>query len=175
MPTSYQSPMRQDHQPQPSKSQGPESNLAVGTVRVSDLLQRKGNDVHTIRPQDTLAFAVERLSELRIGALVVTHSTGALAGILSERDVVRKIAEVQSAEALELTAFDVMTKTVETADEDAPLISLLRRMTEGRFRHMPVLDEDDTLVGMITIGDVVHHRLLELEHEALQLKQLIVG
>ena len=95
MPTSYQSPMRQDHEPQHSKSQGPESNLAVGTVRVSDLLQRKGNDVHTIRPQDTLAFAVERLSELRIGALVVTHSTGALAGILSERDVVRKIAEVQ--------------------------------------------------------------------------------
>lgn len=171
MPTSYQSPMRQDNAPVGSKSQT--VNIQDQNAQVADVLQGKGSDVFSIRPGETLSRAVEELRDRRIGALVVTDQNGALAGILSERDIVRKLADTPG-QTLPQKVEDVMTKAVETCAPGDPLVSVLKRMTAGRFRHMPVVD-DDTLVGMVTIGDVINHRLIQLEHEALHLKQLIVG
>ena len=116
---------------------------------------------------------VQVLHDKRIGALIVVDDMGALAGILSERDIVRKLAETPG-QTLPQTVAENMTKNVVTCSEDDMLIEVLRRMSEGKFRHMPVVN-GGKLAGMITIGDVVNSRLNELEYEALQLKQLIVG
>lgn len=113
------------------------------------------------------------LRERRIGALMVRDASGELVGILSERDIVRKLADTPG-ETLPKKVEDVMTKTVEVCSPSETLLSVLQRMTAGRFRHMPVVD-GATVMGMLTVGDVVNFRLTELEHEALQLKQLIVG
>ncbi|WP_343565253.1 CBS domain-containing protein [Kiloniella sp. b19] len=173
MPTSYQAPRRSDSERSKEVSQSAASNLSAGTGKVKDIIRKKGDDVFSIRPQDTLGNAVQLLSEKRIGALIVADANGTLLGILSERDIVRKLAETPG-RTLPQKVEEVMTANVEVCTRDEPLISVLRRMTEGRFRHMPVM-EDNRLVGIVTIGDVVNHRLNELEFEALQLKQLIVG
>lgn len=154
-------------------SQSLTSNAKQDTGRVQNLLDRKGTDVITINATDTLATAVQILRDKRIGALVVVDEGGNLAGILSERDIVRKLADTPG-QTLPQTVADNMTAKVVTCAPSDTLIIVLRRMSDGRFRHMPVL-ENGTLMGMITIGDVINYRLNELEHEALQLKQLIVG
>ncbi|MDB6177561.1 CBS domain-containing protein [Paracoccus sp. Z330] len=171
MPTSYQSPMRQDHESQRSKSQTVSLHELHATV--GDLLASKGRDVFSIKPGETLGQAVKELRDKRIGALMVTDDSGALAGILSERDIVRKLAETPGQTLPQLVG-DVMTCEVQSCDPSEQLVTVLKRMTEGRFRHMPVL-EDGALVGMVSIGDVIHHRLNQLEYEALHLKQLITG
>lgn len=174
MPSSYQAPMRADSLRQKKTvSQSTQSNVAKDTATVRKLLDGKGGSVFSLRPDDTLATAVQILRDKRIGALVVTDVNGDLQGILSERDIVRKLAETPG-QTLPQKVQDNMTSTVETCMPDDTLITVLRRMTEGRFRHMPVV-EDGKLCGVVTIGDVVHYRLTELEHEALQLKQMIVG
>ncbi|TNF19352.1 MAG: CBS domain-containing protein [Rhodobacteraceae bacterium] len=173
MPSSYQAPKREDHEKPATYSQTTASNLKAGIATVAQLLDRKGTEVFSIRPAETLGAAVKVLRDKRIGALLVTDETGGLIGILSERDIVRKLAETPGQTLPQLVG-DVMTDKVETCATDEPLVSVLRRMTAGRFRHMPVV-EDGLLRGIVTIGDVVNHRLNELEHEALKLKQLIVG
>lgn len=173
MPASYQAPMRQDHIKDKTHSQSQASNLSSGTALVSHLMEGKGADVFSVRPSDTIGTAVDSLRDKRIGALVVTNEKGVLVGILSERDIVRKLAETPG-RTLPQSVGDVMTKDVKTCAMSDPLISVLKTMTEGKFRHMPVVD-DGTLRGVLTIGDVINYRLTELEHEALQLKQLIVG
>lgn len=172
MPASYQAPMRGDSAKQSSNSQSQASNMGAASATVGDLLAKKGANVISIDPEETLGQAVRALRDHRIGALVVT-SGGKLAGILSERDIVRKLADTPG-QTLPQRVGDVMTRKVETCPADEPMVSVLKRMTAGRFRHMPVMD-GDALVGMVTIGDVVNYRLNELEYEALQLKQLIVG
>lgn len=172
MPASYQSPSRKDKDDNRTHSQGLASNTQSATATVSNVISGKG-DVFSIGPDDTLGKAVEVLRDKRIGALVVTDGAGALAGILSERDIVRKLADTPG-QTLPQKVGDVMTKDVKTCAPSDALLSVLKTMTEGRFRHMPVMD-GDRLVGMVTIGDVINYRLTELEHEALQLKQLIVG
>lgn len=171
MPTSYQAPMRQDQDGPGSKSQS--VNLSNANPTVADILRDKGADVFSIKPQETLGRAVTELRDRRVGALIVTDEAGALAGILSERDIVRKLADTPG-QTLPQQVGDVMTAKVETCAPSEALVSVLKRMTGGRFRHMPVV-ENDALVGMVTIGDVINYRLTQLEHEALQLKQLIVG
>ena len=173
MPTSYQAPMRGDASTEKTVSQSSDSNVARDTATVSKLLEGKGGDVISIRPQDTIAAAVTILRDKRIGALVVTDAGGALQGILSERDIVRKLAETPG-QTLPQKVEDNMTREVMTCAPDENLVTVLRRMNEGRFRHLPVVD-DGRLCGMVTIGDVVSYRLNELEYEALQLKQMIVG
>lgn len=173
MPASYQAPMRGDKKKDRTHSQSSASNLKSETLTVARVLERKGGDVFSITPDETLGRAVEVLRDRRIGALMVTDDKGALCGILSERDIVRKLAETPG-QTLPKKVGDVMTTKVETCGPDETLVSILKKMNDGRFRHMPVLD-GVALVGMITIGDVVSFRLHELEHEALQLKQLIVG
>ncbi len=173
MPSSYQAPMRKDKAAGRTQSQSQDSNFKAKAGAVGDILERKGRSMITIRPQDTLGKAVEVLRDNRIGALMVTDSQGGLCGILSERDIVRKLADMPG-KTLPHEVQEVMTERVETCKPEDELVSILQRMSEGRFRHMPVLD-NGVLAGMITIGDVVNYRLQELEHEALQLKQLIVG
>ncbi len=174
MPSSYQAPMRGDAQDKKrTMSQTVETNVARDTATVAKLLEGKGDEVFAIQPDDTLSAAVGLLRDKRIGALVVTDKAGSLQGILSERDIVRKLAETPG-QTLPQKVADNMTPKVETCAPGDTLVAVLRRMTEGRFRHMPVLD-GDRLCGMVTIGDVVQYRLREVEHEALQLKQMIVG
>lgn len=173
MPASYQAPMRKDQTKSRSQSQSAASNVQMETATVGQILGGKGSDIFSIQPDETLGEAVKVLRDKRIGALVVTDADGTLCGILSERDIVRKLAD-SPGQTLPHSVSDVMTSKVETCASDEALVSVLKRMTAGRFRHMPVLD-NGTLKGMVTIGDVVNFRLNELEHEALQLKQLIVG
>lgn len=173
MPASYQAPMRKDQEKSRTHSQSSASNINTERLAVRDLLEGKSKDVFSITPEESLRRAVEVLRDKRIGALVVVDATGALCGILSERDIVRKLAETPG-QTLPQKVGDVMTQKVETCAPEDTLVSVLKTMNTGRFRHMPVVDPAG-LVGMITIGDVVSFRLNELEHEALQLKQLIVG
>lgn len=156
-----------------SSSQSVSSNIATDKRTVRQLLSNKDSGVITIRPDARLADAVKMLKEKRIGALVVADDSGALRGILSERDIVRKLADTPG-QTLPQRVADNMTSEVKTCSPDDTLIEVLKQMTEGRFRHLPVL-EGGNLIGMITIGDVVNDRLKELEYEALQLKQMIVG
>ncbi|MEM1400652.1 MAG: CBS domain-containing protein [Pseudomonadota bacterium] len=169
----YQAPMRKDKQSQRTHSQSQTTNFASDKASVATILEQKGSDVFSISPSDTLHRAVELLRDRRIGALVVTDEAGTLVGILSERDIVRKLAETPG-QTLPQLVNDVMTKEVKTCEPADKLVTVLTTMTEGRFRHLPVV-EGGKLVGLVTIGDVVQFRLTEAEHEALQLKQLIVG
>lgn len=172
-PTSYAGPRRDDGKKKTTYSQTPKSNASKDAGTVAQLLEKKGNAVFSVQPDDMMGKAVDILREKRIGALIVTSSSGDLEGILSERDIVRKLSETPGrvlAQKVEV----LMTKNVKTVTPDAPLMSVLQQMTEGRFRHMPVVD-NGKLVGMITIGDVVNYRLRELEYETVQLKQIIVG
>ena len=143
-------------------------------MTVRQILKAKPiHDILTITPDMTVAEAAGILSEKRIGALIVSKDGKSLDGMLSERDIVRKLADAPG-RTLPHRVDEVMTSSVEVCSASDDLVSVLRRMTDGRFRHMPVVEEG-RLIGMVTIGDVVNYRLLQLEYEALQLKQLIVG
>ncbi|PWE27287.1 CBS domain-containing protein [Pararhodobacter marinus] len=173
MPASYQPPMRKDEEKNRTHSQSAETNLKTETLTVRQVLDHKGHEMFSITPDETLRRAVEILRDKRIGALLVCDTEGALVGILSERDIVRKLADMPG-QTLPQKVGDVMTSKVQTCEPSETLMQVLKTMNAGRFRHMPVM-EGGALAGMITIGDVVNYRLVELEHEALQLKQLIVG
>ena len=134
------------------------------------LLGRRGNVV-TIEPTADLTAAVRRLAERRIGALVILGADHRIAGILSERDIVRVLAERGPA-ALHEPGGQVMTRDVKTCSEDDTVESLMGRMTTGRFRHMPVV-EQGKLVGIVSVGDVVKNRLEEMEREAAALRDYI--
>ncbi|SLN43441.1 Hypoxic response protein 1 [Pseudoruegeria aquimaris] len=170
-PTSYQPPVKGDDSK--SHSQSVDQMMAMGNATVATILAGKGSDVYAVRPQDSIAEATRVLKEKQIGAVVVKDAAGQLVGILSERDIVRQLADTPG-ETLGQTVADVMTSSPVTCTPDEPLLEMMKRMTEGRFRHLPVLD-GERLVGIITIGDVVSYRLRELEYEALKMKQMIVG
>ncbi|WP_271948907.1 CBS domain-containing protein [Ruegeria faecimaris] len=172
-PSSYQPPTRGDKAAAASHSQSVESNLSHTQTTVEKLLVGKGDAVFTVRPKDTIHSVVNILKEKRIGAVVVTDQNGTLQGILSERDIVRRMADTPG-QTLPQSVEDLMTRSVQTCAPEDLLNDVLKTMTEGRFRHMPVLS-DGHLRGVITIGDVVHFRLKELEYEALRMKQMIVG
>lgn len=172
-PTSYAGPRRNEGKKKTTYSQTPHSNLPTETATVRQLLDRKGADVFSVRREDSMRTAVDLLKEKRIGALLVVSAEGALEGILSERDIVRKLSETPG-QVLQQKVEALMTHKVESVSPQDFLLTVIRRMTEGRFRHMPVVQEG-ALVGVVTIGDVVNFRLQQLEYEAIQLKQIIVG
>lgn len=130
---------------------------------VKSILSAKGSDVATIAPTATLAEATMILADRKIGALVVTGAGGRITGIISERDIVRAFAQ-HSGGAFQLPLSEVMTRKVVTCTPTDTVAMLMERMTAGKFRHLPVLD-DGRLVGIISIGDVVKYRLTELEFE----------
>jgi CBS domain-containing protein len=140
-------------------------------MTVKAILSRKGGNVVTIAPTATLSAAVKLLAERRIGAIVVTGPENRVAGILSERDIVRTLADRGPA-ALDENVAAVMTRKVMTCTEADTIASLMERMTEGKFRHLPVV-EQGRLVGVISIGDVVKFRVEEIERESNALREYI--
>lgn len=141
-------------------------------MTVSAILSVKGRDVVTIEPGATLTTAAKLLTEKRIGALLILGADHRIAGILSERDIVRAIAE-RGAAALDDLVSTAMTRDVMTCKETETIVSIMDRMTAGKFRHLPVVDQD-RLVGMISIGDVVKHRVHEMEREAAHMREYIL-
>lgn len=137
-------------------------------MNVATILKAKGTDVETVNPSVTLGEVARLLAAKRIGAVLVMEGSR-LAGILSERDIVKAIGH-SGVEALDRTAREVMTSRIVTCDLNDSVDELMDRMTEGRFRHLPVI-ENGELAGIISIGDVVKHRIAEtvMETEALKL------
>jgi CBS domain-containing protein len=140
-------------------------------MTVGIILARKGREVVTIDLTATLGEAVRLLAEKRIGAALILGADHRIAGIISERDVVRAMAEGGAA-ALNLPVSRTMTRKVETCNEGEAVSSIMERMTDGKFRHMPVVDQG-RLVGMISIGDVVKHRVHEMERESRAMRDYI--
>ncbi|MEW6123776.1 MAG: CBS domain-containing protein [Pseudomonadota bacterium] len=141
-------------------------------MTVQLLLQKKSGSLVTISPDAPLTEAVTRLAEHRIGAIVAVSPTGRLEGILSERDVVRILAE-KGTDVLSSPVSSVMTRAVVTCAPDETVPVIMERMTRGRFRHVPVV-EHDRLIGIISIGDVVKHRVEEMERESAELRDYIM-
>lgn len=142
---------------------------------VHQILKTKSDDsVVTLGPGALVSEAAAILAEKRIGTVVVSADGGkTAAGILSERDIVRELAK-RGASCLTDKVSDYMTSELQTATRDEKADSVLTRMTQGRFRHMPV-EEDGNLIGLITLGDVVKARLLELSMEKDALQGMIMG
>ena len=138
------------------------------TVRA--ILDAKGRQVVSIGADAKVSSAVKILSERRIGAVLVLAG-GKIEGIISERDIVRVLGE-RGAGILDEPVRAVMTTRVMTCRRSDTVASLMEQMTEGKFRHMPVV-EDGQLIGIISIGDVVKHRLQEMEHEQNALRDYI--
>jgi CBS domain-containing protein len=138
---------------------------------VKSIIDAKGRDVLTIEPGVSLDHAAKLLSERRIGALVVLGAEQHVVGIISERDIVRAIAERGTA-ALQEQVSQVMTRKVVTCTLDETLHSIMERMTAGKFRHVPVI-EHGKLGGIVSIGDVVKHRIVEIEQESAALRDYI--
>jgi CBS domain-containing protein len=140
-------------------------------MTVKTILSGKGSDVITIGPTATLEEAIAVLTKHRIGAVVVLGADQRVIGILSERDIVRALSE-RSATAMKEPLAQTMTRIVVTCSEADTVSDIMERMTRGRFRHIPVV-EQDRLVGIISIGDVVKQRLGEMERESEALKDYI--
>jgi CBS domain-containing protein len=150
-------------------------------VNISDILRHKSAEptsrsaVVTIAPSETVTSLLGTLAEHNVGALVVVSasSDSAVAGIVSERDVVRRLAE-GGAQMLDSTVSQIMSTDVVSCSSKDPIDSVAETMTERRIRHMPVID-DGQLVGIVSIGDVVSSRIRQLETDRGQLEQYIVG
>ncbi|MBI1383744.1 MAG: CBS domain-containing protein [Rhizobiales bacterium] len=142
-------------------------------MNVQSILTAKGNGVVTSHASMTLEEVARELTANRVGSVVVVDRNGAIVGILSERDVVRAVA-ARGAAALEDLVGDVMTREVVTCRRDEAIESLMEKMTRGRFRHLPVVDAEK-LVGIISIGDVVKHRLAEVDMEAQAMRAYIAA
>jgi CBS domain-containing protein len=140
---------------------------------VSVILDRKGHEVATAGPDATLAEVARQLNERGIGALVVTSPDDEVLGIISERDVVRSVATDGGA-ALDHPVASVMTQPVTVCAPSTTSTELAAMMTEGRIRHLPVV-EDDRLVGIVSIGDVVKSRIDELATQAESLERYVTG
>jgi CBS domain-containing protein len=132
-------------------------------MTVAHILAEKGSSVATVQPERTLDDAIHLLAEKSIGALVVTDEARTLVGVISERDILRALAQ-QGAAALGAPVSSYMTREVATCRRETTNDEIMRLMTDGRFRHMPVC-ENGKLVGIVSIGDVVKRRLPTMEAE----------
>ena len=142
-------------------------------MTVAKILAHKGRAVVTAEASHSLHEASRMLADHRIGAIVVCGPGGTVAGILSERDIVRAMA-THGAKALDERVGDHMTRRVVTCVAASPINQVMEVMSSGKFRHVPVV-LDGRLDGMISIGDVVKHRLAELEHESQSLREYIAA
>ena len=141
---------------------------------VSQILKTKADDsVTTVKPGMLIADAAQMLAEKRIGTLVISSDGKNPDGILSERDIVRELGR-QGGNCLKMTVESLMTRKLVTCTKNETSDAILNKMTEGRFRHMPVL-EDGALIGLISLGDVVKARLMELSMEKDALEGMIMG
>lgn len=142
-------------------------------MHVESILRQKGRAVETVRGDATVGEIALRLAERAIGAVVVVSEKGEIAGIVSERDIVRCIGR-HGAEALAWPAAEMMSHPVVTCRETDSIDDLMRLMTERRFRHLPVA-EHGRLAGIVSIGDVVKHRVAEVETEAMAMRDYITA
>ena len=140
-------------------------------MRIADLLRHKGSEVASVLPELSVSGLIEDLARANVGAMVVVDASGALVGIVSERDVVRRLNE-RGAELLRAPVSEIMTTSVVTCGSGEGVDSLAAIMTERRIRHMPVVD-DGRLVGIVSIGDVVRSRIQQLESDREQLESYI--
>ncbi len=140
-------------------------------MRVSDVLSSKGSTaIFTIRPEATMAELLDALAEHNVGALVVSNDGTTVLGIVSERDVVRKLRDFD--DPRDITVEQIMTTDVRVCAPEDSFGSLMAIMTEHRIRHVPVLD-GESLVGVLSIGDAVKHRMDQLQFERDQLNDYV--
>lgn len=140
-------------------------------MTVKAILDSKGHDVLTLGPNEKLSDAIRILAENRVGALVITNGDRKIVGILSERDIVRVVAN-HGAGALDLTVREAMTPKVKICNENHTVNEIMEIMTAGRFRHLPV-ERDGLLYGIVSIGDVVKRRIEDVEREAEEIRAYI--
>ncbi len=140
---------------------------------IAHVIKEKGAGVHTIAAETSLEDAARQLHERRVGALVVLDADASIVGVLSERDIIRELAR-RGAAALEDTVGAVMTRGVIVAGLDESIDDGLSRMTDRRVRHLPVVD-GARLVGIVSIGDLVKHRIAKAEAEAAAMQAYITA
>jgi CBS domain-containing protein len=140
---------------------------------VAAILKHKGYSVSTVDPNVTVSTVASLLSEHRIGAVLVLDNAEQMLGIVSERDIVRSLA-ANGARTLEMTAGQLMTRAVQVAHPETTVNQAMQMMTAGRFRHLPVIDHD-TLVGLISIGDVVKARIMQQDTVVESLTAYVAG
>lgn len=144
-------------------------------MQVREILAHKGQRVVTIRPDATVATAVHRLALERVGALVVSEDGSTIAGIISERDIVRALAEEgEGIMAVDRRVSELMTRNVTTCRPDDQVKAVMAEMTRRRIRHLPVV-EGNRMIGIVSIGDVVKSRLEEMELETLVLRDAYIA
>jgi CBS domain-containing protein len=134
---------------------------------------KPSSQIISLKPTETVRSAVEILARHRIGAVIVSRDGAIVDGILSERDIVRSLG-TRGAETLDAQIQDLMTSTVIGCHPEDTAISILEKMTDGRFRHMPVID-DNRMIGVISIGDVVKARITEVQSENKALTDMIAN
>ncbi|GLK63837.1 CBS domain-containing protein [Paracoccus kondratievae] len=142
---------------------------------VTQILSMKpSGDIITVAPDASVADAARLLSEKRIGAVVVSEDGRIPLGILSERDIVRELGR-RGAAVLTLPISELMTRKLITCTTGEDALVILDRMTQGRFRHLPVVNDEGEMVGLVSIGDTVSARLKELAAEKEALTGMIMG
>lgn len=142
-------------------------------MTVAAILKHKGYQVTAVGPTVPIAELTEVLATHRIGAVLVMDLAEQLLGIVSERDIVRSLA-ANGARTLEMTAGQLMTRAFQIVTLDTTVGEAMRMMTEGRFRHLPVVDQD-RVVGLISIGDVVKARIMQQAYEVDSLRAYVAG
>jgi CBS domain-containing protein len=140
---------------------------------VAAILKHKGYQVSTVNPTASVSEVVQVLVERRIGAVLVMDTNEQMLGIVSERDIVRALA-ANGARTLEMTSGQLMTRAVQVAHPDTTVDQAMQIMTTGRFRHLPVIDHD-TLIGLISIGDVVKARIMQQDTVVESLTAYVSG
>ncbi|WP_417690013.1 CBS domain-containing protein [Roseibium sp.] len=140
-------------------------------MTVAAILSGKGRDIISEKASTPLSRICEVLAEKGIGAILITDGSGHIEGIISERDIVKAVAR-QGSKALNFPVGDVMTRSVVTCSEDATINEIMNKMSQGRFRHVPVVT-DEKAVGVISIGDVVKFRIAQVEQEAEHMRSYI--
>jgi CBS domain-containing protein len=143
------------------------------SVTVQTILAQKGNSVLTVKPEQSVGETARLLYEKRIGSVLALRPDGSIAGVVSERDIVRGIAKF-GPQVLDHPVTDIMTSKIIVCSLSDDMVNVMACMTDRRVRHLPVLD-GDTLVGIISIGDVVKARMADLESESESLREYIAG
>jgi CBS domain-containing protein len=142
-------------------------------MTIAAVLKHKGADVASVRPDATIAEVANLLAAKRIGAVMVLDPDRAMLGIISERDIIRGLAE-WGTETLAMTADRLMTRALQTASAATSVNKAMEMMTAGRFRHLPVID-NGRLLGIVSIGDIVNAKLRDQENEVDNLKAYVAG
>ncbi|MEM7170026.1 MAG: CBS domain-containing protein [Pseudomonadota bacterium] len=174
-PISYQGPLEIDEKSRHTHSQSAESSMGLGQpgLTVESMLSDRKGVVHSVTPHSPVKEVVAELSRLRIGALVVIDNSNEPIGIVTERDIVH-CAEKHGAAMFDLLSEAIMTADPKVCHPEDKIESVMKRMSDGGFRHMPVTD-GGKLIGLVSIRDVVRHRMMEIEYENLKMRQAIVG